>query len=156
MRDFSKISPTVWQSERFNSLSDKSKLVYLYLLTNGHQTRAGCYWLPEGYACSDLRWPVDRYQKALKALVAADLVRWDESAKVIGITRWFKHNPPVSPDHLIGVERELARLPSEGIAKEALQAAQEAWASFQTAKTAKAAQKHNPARRLQTNYINGG
>jgi hypothetical protein len=66
--------------------------------------------------------------------------------------RWFKHNPPVSGNHLTGVERELERLPSEGIAKEALQAAQEAWTCFQAAKVA----KKQPPPRLQTNYMNGG
>ena len=49
MREFSKVSPAVWQSERFHSLpSDDGRYVHLYLLTNDHQNSAGCYRLPDG------------------------------------------------------------------------------------------------------------
>ena len=61
MRDYSKISPALWQSARFNDLpSDDGRYLYLYLLTSSHQTSAGCYQLPDGYSCSDLRWPLAR------------------------------------------------------------------------------------------------
>ena len=75
MRDFSKISPALWQSKRFNTLpSDDGRYLYLYLLTNGHQTSAGAYRLPDGYATNDLRWELSRYVKARHELISADLI----------------------------------------------------------------------------------
>lgn len=139
MREFSKISPALWQSKRFNSLpSDDGRYLYLYLLTSGHQTSAGCYHLPDGYATNDLRWELSRYLKARQELDSADLVMFDETESVIMITRWFKHNPPMSESHFIGIERILERLPSRLIWEAASQAANEAWESVQAARLAKA------------------
>ena len=128
MRDYSKISPAVWHSSRFNNLAtDDGKYLYLYLLTSPHQTSAGCYHLRDGYACSDLRWTVERYREAREQLIAAELIQFDAEADVVMITRWFKHNPPMSEHHLLGIERQLERLPSETICEAAMEAAQEAW-----------------------------
>ena len=145
MRDYSKISPAVWQSARFNSLpSDDGRYLYLYLLTSSHQTSAGCYQLPDGYACSDLRWPLERYQSAREQLVAAELIRFDVETAVVMITRWFKHNPPMSESHLLGIERQLERLPSKTICEAALEAAQEAWESIETQRAQKTLRKQKP------------
>ena len=135
MRDYSKISPAVWQSARFNSLpSDDGRYLYLYLLTCSHQTSAGCYTLPEGYACSDLHWSPERYSAAREQLVAADLVHFDSQGEVILITRWFKHNPPMSESHLVGIERQLERLPSLTLYEESQTALQAAWEAVQAEK----------------------
>ena len=38
MRDFSKISPDVWQSERFRALpSDEARYLFLYLMTTSEE-----------------------------------------------------------------------------------------------------------------------
>lgn len=146
MRDYSKVSPALWQSERFNSLpSDDGRYLYLYLLTNGHQTSAGAYRLPDGYACSDLRWPMERYAKARAELAAADLIRFDAETSVVMVTRWFRHNPPMSEKHLIGIERQLERLPSQSIVETALEALRDSWESIQAAKAAKALPPTKPA-----------
>lgn len=169
MREFSKISPALWQSKRFNSLpSDDGRYLYLYLLTCEHQTSAGCYRLPDGYATNDLRWEFSRYVKARQELASADLVVFDETESVIMITRWFKHNPPMSESHFIGIERILERLPSQLIWEAASQAANEAWESVQAARLAKASKsgKATPTvpngqqgaipERLQTSYLTRG
>jgi hypothetical protein len=138
MREYSKVSPNVWPSERFNSLpSDDGRYLYLYLLTCSHQNSAGAYRLPDGYACVDLRWKPERYHRARAELVAADLIAFDQQASVVMIRRWFRHNPPMSEKHLIGIERMLERLPSETIAQDALEAAQEAWEAIQNERAAK-------------------
>ncbi len=125
MRDYSKISPALWQSARFNNLpSDDGRYLYLYLLTSSHQTSAGCYQLPDGYAFSDLQWPLERYEAARQQLVEADLICFNSETSVVMITRWFKHNPPMSKSHLTGIERVLERIPSDPLreaAQEALQ-----------------------------------
>lgn len=146
MRDFSKISPAVWQSLRFNNLpSDGERLLYLYLLTSSHQTSAGCYQLPDGYACSDLKWQLERYQAARQVLVDADLIRFDPENGVVMITRWFKHNPPMNEKHSIGIERMLKRLPSDKIRDAAQAALDEAWQSIETEKASRRRESKNAA-----------
>lgn len=167
MRDFSKISPALWQSDRFNNLpSDDGRYLYLYLLTSRHQTSAGCYQLPDGYACTDLRWELERYARARKELIDADLVRFDEDTGVVMITRWFRHNPPMNSKHLTGVERIIERLPSDAIREAAQESLREACDAMEAERAAREAQRGAGAGRapnglggniskLDTNYLNG-
>jgi hypothetical protein len=146
MRDFSKVSPAVWQSNRFNGLpSDDGRYLYIYLLTNEHQTAAGCYRLPDGYACTDLRWLAERYARAREELVASDMIVFDATSRVIGIKRWFKHNPPMSKDHLTGIVRYLTKLPSDEIATTFEADANEAWEAIMAARAAEEARKRKAA-----------
>ncbi len=123
MRPFHKISPTVWQSKRFQSLPpDDGRFLLLYLLTCPHNNSAGCFWLPNGYACYDLRWSEDRYEAALQALVAAKLVDHDAEHQVVLIEQWFRHNPPMNKSHRIGIGRQLDGVPSERLGTKAFDA----------------------------------
>lgn len=116
MRDFSKVSPSLWHSERFNGLkSDDARYAYLYVLTSEHQTSAGCYHLPDAYAAADLRWSLERYQRARRELTEAELIRFDEANSVLMVTRWLKFNPPMNDKHLKGIRHSLDRLPSQEI-----------------------------------------
>ena len=168
MRDFSKISPAVWGSDRFNKLpSDDARYLFMYLLTCEHQTSAGAFRLKDGYATDDLKWDAPRYHVARRQLVEADLIHFDEAASCILITRWFKHNPPMSESHFIGIERQLERLPSQAIWEAASQAANEAWELVKAAKLAKDIKSGKVApnasdgqhgaipERLQTPYMQG-
>lgn len=141
MRDFSKVSPSIWHSERFNSLpSDDARYAYLYLLTSGHQTSAGCYRLPDAYAAADLRWSVERYLRARSELVAAGLIKHDAAACVVMITRWFRFNAPQNGNHLKSIRAVLERLPSQDIwaaATAELDAAIDAMAKAKAEKEAK-------------------
>lgn len=146
MREFSKISPAVWQSQRFNSLpSDDGRYLYLYLLTNEHQNSAGAYRLRDGTACDDLQWDRERYIAARQQLIDADMVRFDPEAFVIMVTRWFKHNPPMNADHLTGIIRTLERLPSETIVNDATEAVTEAWDAIQEKRQQESERKQKAA-----------
>lgn len=168
MREFSKISPAVWQSQRFNSLpSDDGRYLYLYLLSNRHQNSAGCYMLPDGYACTDLGWEPDRYQAARRMLVDADMIHFDAETSELMIARWFKHNPPMNQSHYDGTERILERLDSPEIAEAALGALRDSWESIQAERVAKTQKGQKPAHgppngsggplpeRFQTAYMQG-
>ena len=113
MREFSKVSPALWGSERFNNVpTDDGRFLYLYLLTCEHQTCAGAFRLKQGYALEDLGWAGARYLNALAELVKADLIHFDPDTSVILITRWFKHNPPMNESHFRGIAKVIQKLPS--------------------------------------------
>jgi hypothetical protein len=114
MREFSKVSPQIWESKRFRSLADDSaRLAYLYLLSNGHQTSAGCYRLPPAYACADIGWEPAKYDAALQALLDAELVDVDRDTNEVFIPRWFKHNPPTNEKHATGTTRLVEKIRSD-------------------------------------------
>jgi hypothetical protein len=145
MRDFSKISPAVWHSQRFiNLASDDGRYLYLYFLTSEHRNSAGCYRLPDSYASGDLQWQQDRYLKARKQLVEADLIHFDEENHVVMICRWFKHNPPMNEKHFIGIECILERLTSPSIREAALATLNEVVETHEAEKAAKAQRKLKP------------
>jgi len=110
-REFTKVSPNVWRSSRFRGLATSdAQLLYLYFLTCDHQNSAGCFRIPNGYACADLGWDEVRYVGAREHLVAGDMVTFDQNAEVIYIHRWFKHSPPMNDKHAQGTMRLIGEI----------------------------------------------
>lgn len=115
-REFSKVSPLLWRSNRFRQLgADDAKLLYLFLMTCDHQTSAGGFRLPDAYAVADLGWTMERLASARAALVEGDFVAHDEATEEYFIHRWFRHNPPMNRKHRIGVEKAIEKIDSERI-----------------------------------------
>lgn len=114
-RDFTKVSPNVWQSSRFRKLVSDAQLLYLYLLTCDHQNSAGCFRLPDLYACSDLGWEAPRFQAARSALIEGDMISYDSESFEIFVHRWFKHSPPMNDKHAQGTRRIIFEVESDTI-----------------------------------------
>ncbi|MCY1741188.1 hypothetical protein [Ensifer sp. SL37] len=115
MREFSKVSPQLWGKKGFKTLSDGGKLAMLYFLTCRHQTSAGCYHLPDGYASADLGWTIEEYKTARKELEDASFIVFDEEVSEIYIRGWFADNPITNDKHFMGCERLVGMLESEMI-----------------------------------------
>ncbi|WP_353644224.1 hypothetical protein [Mesorhizobium sp. WSM2239] len=115
-REFSKVSPAVWRSGRFTGLEcSTAQVLYLYFLTCEHQNSAGCFRLPDGYACSDLRWEPANYAAARDRLIAAELISFDPMTAEIYVDRWFRHNPPTNEKHAMGTRRIIEAIESDVI-----------------------------------------
>lgn len=112
-REFSKVSPALWRSERFNSLGNEAKILYLFYLTCSHQNSAGCYTLPDGYACSDLGWEQATYELHRSTLIEAQLVAFDPLTSELFILRWFQHCPPMNDKHALGTMRIVESIDSD-------------------------------------------
>lgn len=104
MREFYKVSPTLWGSRKYWSLPDDlCRYMYGYLLTNRHGNSAGCYQLPPGYGCADLKWSVEDYSYRLDIISKAGLIEFDEAENTLRITNWFEFNAPINAKHALGV-----------------------------------------------------
>lgn len=115
-RQFSMVSPAIWRSRRFLALStDKCRLLLLFYITCSHQNSAGCYRIPEGYACTDLGWPTDEYKSARQELVAADLVAYDDETEEVFVTGWFRVSPPTNKSHAQGTQKLISNIESDAI-----------------------------------------
>jgi hypothetical protein len=123
-RNFSKVSPSLWRSLRFQALSDRNQKTFLYFITNSHIDSSGVYHLPDLYACSssDLNMDLVEYGAARAACIEAGMIDYDPEHSVILIERWFKHNPPTSHDYATGVLRRIAKVESERLRVKALAA----------------------------------
>ena len=128
-RHFTQVAPSLWHSPRFLALPDDVRLLFVYFLTGPHQNNAGCFRLPDGYACSDLRWEAEKYVRARTALVQAGLIQFDPVTSEILIERWFKHCAPANEPHRKGVEGTLGRVQSDNLREAAENALEEMMAT---------------------------
>ena len=98
-----------------NLSSDDERFLLLYFLTCPHNNSAGCFRLPDGYALHDLGWSQDRYDKARRSLLDAEMVDHDSVNEVVLIERWFQHNAPMNKSHRKGILSQLKKVPSDGL-----------------------------------------
>lgn len=120
MRDFSKVSPLVWRDKRFQSLATaEAQLAYLYMLTCEHQTSAGAYRVPDGYASADLGWNIDTWIAARTACVDAGLIVYDDGTSELFVVGWFEANPICNPKHGLGAERLILQIDSDSVREKA-------------------------------------
>jgi len=116
MRQYSKISPTIWRSKKFRKLnSDDARLVYFYLITCPHSNSAGCYDLPYVYGSADLGWNVERFKTAIDSLSKVELIAFDEDENTVLIVNWAKFNPPTNAKHALGLINELESASSDDL-----------------------------------------
>lgn len=128
-RDYSKVSPSVWQQDGFWQLpTDADRFLFLYLLTNSHQNSAGCYALPDGYAATDLHWTPAQYRAGLGELIKVGLVDFDADRSEIQIVGWFDSNPPMNAKHFTGTKRLIDAINSPRLRDAAHAAIDAVWA----------------------------
>lgn len=112
MRDYAKISCSIWQSRKFRSLQDDdARLLYFYLHTSPNVNSVGCYVLPGGYAVTDLGWDAIRYRKAIDRLSIAQLIAFDPAENLVRIIDYLKHDPFTNPKHAAGAVKIALALP---------------------------------------------
>lgn len=115
-RQFSMVSPAIWRSRRFLSLStDKCRLLLLFYITCSHQNSAGCYRIPEGYACTDLGWGTEEYTASRSELINSGLISYDDATEEVFINGWFRVSPPTNKSHAQGTQKLIANIESDTI-----------------------------------------
>jgi hypothetical protein len=123
MRDFNKVSTTLWRSRKFRSLpNDACRMAYLYLLTGPHGNSAGCFDLHPMYACADLGWSPEAYGEAINSLSSAGLIAFDAAENTVLIVNWDEFNEPTNPKHAIGLIAQLQQASSPSLKFKAFQA----------------------------------
>ncbi|MGI2030622.1 hypothetical protein, partial [Endozoicomonas acroporae] len=93
MKDFGKVSGQFWISDDIQSLSDKAKLLALYLLTTGHGNLIGIFRMPKGYIAADLNWEEPSVERAIAELTASGFLLASDQCQYICIPQFMEHNP---------------------------------------------------------------
>ena len=113
MKDFGKVSSRFWTSDDIQPLSDRAKLMALYLLTTGHGNLIGIFKLSRGYMADDLCWDRSAVQKALAELASNDFLTLSEQSNYLCINRYMEHNPTVNQKQIIARLNALLLLPEK-------------------------------------------
>lgn len=104
MSHYRKIDCRIWNDEKFCSLSDNGKLVWIFLLTHPNLTPLGAMRasipglaaelqlkaLPEGYA--------EAFPKAFGECLTKGMAKHDERASCVWIPNFLRYNRPESPN----------------------------------------------------------
>jgi hypothetical protein len=108
VRDYGQVQTTFWG--RTTSLSDRAKLLALYLLTGPHSTGLGCFRLPYGYVVADLGWTQDSAKKAFAELSRNGFA--DRFEDVAFIPNFLKFNGIANPNVAVARQKEYEALPN--------------------------------------------
>ena len=96
MRIYGSIQTALWFDRNFNHLSDQGRLLAVYLLTCPHGNLLGCFRLPCGFVCEDLKWELAKVTQAFQELIDAHLVKYDADSGWVSIIHFLKNNPIVN------------------------------------------------------------
>ncbi|WP_163369304.1 hypothetical protein [Endozoicomonas acroporae] len=93
MKEFGKVSSQFWISDDIQPLSDKARLLALYLLTTGHGNLIGIFRMPKGYMAADLNWDEPSVERAIAELTTSGFLLASDQCQYICIPQFMEHNP---------------------------------------------------------------
>ena len=111
MRDYGKISTSIWNSRKFASIGDSDRLLYLYLHTCPHVNSVGCFVLKSGYATADMGWSEEAYRKGIETLSDAGLIGFEASENLIRLVNFARFDPFTNVNHAKGAIKIALALP---------------------------------------------
>ena len=112
MRDFNKINPSLWGSQKFKKLGRDEKLIYFYFLTCPQTNAAGCFRVPVDYMAADIRIDAEALRKGIERVTSSGLIEYDFDEETVIISQWFRFNPPANPNHALKIMGDIRRIPN--------------------------------------------
>ena len=106
------VKVTVWNDEKFFTLSDDAQLVWFHLYTNSMTNGLGLYHSSIEGLAADKRWSAERYRKGFMEGLGKGLFEYDETYHVMYFPNFLKHNPPANPNVLKGLLKVWDYIPS--------------------------------------------
>lgn len=115
---YTRVESRFWQDEKMINVSCEARYLMLYLLTSPHRNVLGFYFLPEPYACFDLGWTQEQFRERLGELLRNGLVKYDETAHVVLIINFLKHNPLENQNQVKSAIEKLNEIPKTPLFKD--------------------------------------
>ncbi len=107
---YRKIDPRIWKDENFLPLSERDKLIAIYVMT-AQVNRIGLFNFSPALAAEDLGIKYETFVKRFRNVCLAFKWRYDERFRVLYIPTWWKYNQPENPNVLKGNLKDLHELP---------------------------------------------
>ena len=95
---YAKIFTSLWNNEKFQGLSEKGKLLYIYLLSSPHSTCLGAYNIKPGYIQADLEWAKGTVKETLQELFNKGFIQPLKTGLIIH--DFFEYNSLDNPNQL--------------------------------------------------------
>lgn len=134
MRDFGTVASAFWEDDKVRGMSDRAKLLALYLLTGPSSNLVGCYRLHPDYMAEDLNWPREAVWEALEEVCQTGFASFCGKTHLVLLPRYLKWNPFSNPNVSKKALKIIDTLPRQTVVFNAL------------LKSLKASAKHLPKR----------
>lgn len=111
MTDYAKIQTKLWHDPRFRALSERGRLLFMYLLSCPHRNLEGLFVLPVGYASADLGWEPETVAGTIAETVGQGLIAYDETVALVFIVDSLRYQAPANPNMVTAALNKLEALP---------------------------------------------
>jgi hypothetical protein len=98
MARFRKVDCRIWNDARFNALSERGKLVFLFLLTHPGMTMVGAMRATEAGLAAELGIPIEGFAEAFREVLSKGIAKHDPKASFLWLPNFTKYNRPESPN----------------------------------------------------------
>lgn len=95
---YRKVSCQIWLDQKFLSLSDDGKLVFLLILTHPNLTSFGAMKASPASLTDELGWLTERLSEAFQEALTHGLIEYDQVRRLVVLPNFIKHNKPQSPN----------------------------------------------------------
>lgn len=120
---YSRVSRRMWRDEKFRALSAPkpcARYLWLFLLTGTHCTAIpGLFSIGEAALAEELGWPVSATRSALEEIERTGMAKVDRGARLVWLPNALAHNPPASPNVVVGWRVPWSELPTCALLTEA-------------------------------------
>ncbi|MCP4697758.1 MAG: hypothetical protein GY862_13035 [Gammaproteobacteria bacterium] len=115
MRDYGKVEVSFWSWARRNKLSDKAKLLAVYLLSNRFSNSVGCYELFEDDISTDQKWPDEIVTETLSELFdkpfGEPFAYYCRETEYVFVRDHLNHNPPANGNVAKAMAKAIEAIP---------------------------------------------
>jgi hypothetical protein len=120
VREYGKVFTSFWTSETTKGLSDRGRVLGLYLLSSPHTNMIGCFRLPDGYVAEDLDWSSETVAEGFAELSSNGFITRDPATKWVLITAFLKWNEVENPNQGLSAIKLADQVPASFCGKPAL------------------------------------
>ena len=109
--EYQKLYIRIWDDENFRQLSERAKLVWIYLLGNRMSNFVGLYVLIPASGADDIQIKPAEFKSSLDEICKLGMAIYDEVNRVILVKNFLQYNPIGGDKGMKGVEKSLKSLP---------------------------------------------
>ena len=117
---YATVHTKMWQDNKFRSLDQPARMLFLYLLTSPHGNMIGYYYLPKAYIVADTGMDARQVEGAVQTLQQLGMVLYDDDSQMILLKQFLKYNPISNENQVKGAVQLIKELPESWLIMELL------------------------------------
>ena len=117
---YATVHTKMWQDNKFRSLDQPTRMLFLYLLTSPHGNMIGYYYLPKAYIVADTGMDARQVEGAVQTLQQLGMVLYDDDSQMILLKQFLKYNPISNENQVKGAVQLIKELPESWLIMELL------------------------------------